>query len=118
VLRFNVPLAFHASHADAPSMTDAYLKMVLDAGADALVAQNRAIIHRPDARLHLPQIRCKTLVVCGEADQLTPPECSREIAALVPGAHLQVVAQAGHMLTMEQPALVHALLRKFLLEIN
>jgi pimeloyl-ACP methyl ester carboxylesterase len=69
---------------------------------------------RPDARAHLPQRRCKTLVLCGEADQLTPPDCSREIAALIPDAELHILAQAGHMLTMEQPALVQALLGRFL----
>jgi pimeloyl-ACP methyl ester carboxylesterase len=54
------------------------------------------------------------LVLCGEADQLTPPDCSREIAALIPDAELHILAQAGHMLTMEQPALVQALLGRFL----
>ncbi|MFV3255173.1 alpha/beta fold hydrolase, partial [Klebsiella pneumoniae] len=77
-----------------------YLDFVLDAGAERLIRQNRAIMARPDARRHLPQLRCPTLVMCGDADQLTPPDCSQEIAALVPGAELVLVPRCGHMLTL------------------
>jgi pimeloyl-ACP methyl ester carboxylesterase len=63
---------------------------------------------RPDARPHLPAVRCPTLVMCGEDDQLTPLARSREIAALVPGARLVPVPVCGHMLTMEQPQAVNA----------
>ena len=52
---------------------------------------------------HLPSLRCPVLVMCGDSDRLTPPECSREIAATVPQAELVWVAQCGHMLTMEKP---------------
>ena len=75
------------------ALTGAYLDFVLRAGADQLIRQNRAIMARPDARLHLPQLRCPTLVMCGDADQLTPPDCSHEIAALVPGAELVLVPE-------------------------
>lgn len=101
-----------AAAADVLVVTDsrhpvqAYLDFVLDAGAAQLIRQNRAVIHRPDARLHLPRVACRTLVLCGEADQLTPPDCAREIAALVPGAELHVLPGCGHMLTMEQPEAV------------
>ena len=54
------------------------------------------------------------LVLCGEDDQLTPPERSREIAALVPHAQLQLVPRCGHMLTMEQPQAVNAALDAWL----
>lgn len=114
VIEPNVAFAFHAANAAKPALVQAYLEFVLDAGAQQLVRQNRAVIHRPDARLHLPRVACSTLVVCGEADQLTPPECSREIAALIPGAELHVLAGCGHMLTMEQPGAVNRLLLQWL----
>jgi pimeloyl-ACP methyl ester carboxylesterase len=90
--------------------------LVMRAGATQLVRQNRAVIARPDARPHLPSLRCPTLVLCGEADQLTPPDCAREIAALVPGAHLVMVEGAGHMLTLEQPGRVGCELVQWLSE--
>ena len=58
----------------------------------------------------LPGIRCSTLVVCGEADLLTPPECSREMAAAIPGAQLELLPECGHMLTLEHPEFVNRLL--------
>jgi pimeloyl-ACP methyl ester carboxylesterase len=111
VIRPNAGLAFHAAD---PALHAEYVDLVLRAGAEQLVRQNRAIVARPDARLHLPQLRCPTLVVCGEDDQLTPLPLSREIAALVPGAELVVLPRCGHMLTMEQPEAVNALLREWL----
>jgi pimeloyl-ACP methyl ester carboxylesterase len=54
------------------------------------------------------------LVMCGEADLLTPPERSREIAALVPQAKLVMVPRCGHMLTMERPDVVNATLAEWL----
>jgi pimeloyl-ACP methyl ester carboxylesterase len=110
VIEPNVPLAFHPANAARPELVQRYLDFVLDAGAAQLVRQNRAVIHRPDARLHLPRVKCPVLVVCGAADQLTPPGYSAEIAALVPGAEHHLLSESGHMLTMEQPDAVTDLL--------
>ncbi len=114
VIEPNVPLAFHPTQAVRADLVQRYLGFVLRAGAAQLIAQNRAIMARPDARPHLPQITCPTLVMCGDADLLTPPDCSDEIAALIPGAQRVVVPQCGHMLTMEQPAFVNAQLLAWL----
>jgi pimeloyl-ACP methyl ester carboxylesterase len=78
------------------------------------VRQNIAVAARPDSRPLLPTIACPTLVLCGDADLVTPLEHSREIAAGVPGAELQVVERCGHMLTMERPAEVNAALARWL----
>jgi pimeloyl-ACP methyl ester carboxylesterase len=53
-------------------------------------------------------------VVGGADDLLTPPDCSREIAAAIPGAQLQLLAECGHMLTWEQPQAVTNLLLAWL----
>ena len=114
VIEPNVGFAFHPDRASDPSLVQAYLEFVLRAGPGQLIAQNRAVIERPDARPHLPRLRCPTLVMCGDTDQLTPPENSCEIAALVPGAQLVMVPRCGHMLTMEQPQQVNATLLSWL----
>ncbi|MES2786550.1 MAG: alpha/beta fold hydrolase [Pseudomonadota bacterium] len=114
VIEPNVEMAFHPDHARDKTLVDAYLEFVYRAGASQLVAQNRAVIARPDARLHLPQVRCSTLVMCGDTDRLAPRVYSQEIAALVPGAQLVIVPHCGHMLTMEQPAFVNAALAQWL----
>jgi pimeloyl-ACP methyl ester carboxylesterase len=107
VLEPNVAFAFHPDQAADAALVGEYLDLLLEAGGAQLAAQNRAVIARPDARPHLPRLRCPTLVMVGDGDQLTPPECAREIASLVPDAQLHVVARCGHMLTMEKPAVVN-----------
>jgi pimeloyl-ACP methyl ester carboxylesterase len=118
VLQANVPLAFAPANASNAALVNAYLEMIGRAGAQQLVRQNRAIMGRPDARAHLGALRCPVLVVCGESDQLTPPECSREIAALVPHSELIMLPQCGHMLTMEDPVAVNALLAGWLFRLG
>lgn len=110
----NVGFAFHPDHAREPRLVEAYLRFVLEAGADQLIRQNRAVIARPDAREHLPRLACPMVLLCGEDDQLTPPQKIREIAALCPHAKLVLVPRCGHMLTMERPEVVNAALREWL----
>lgn len=112
VIEPNVAFAFHPDNAQA--LAAPYLEFVLEAGAGQLIRQNRAVIARADARAWLPQVRCPVLVVCGEADVLTPPERSREIAALAPRSELVLVPGAGHMVTMEQPEFVSRTLAEWL----
>jgi pimeloyl-ACP methyl ester carboxylesterase len=114
VIEPNIAFAFHPSRANDAPLVGTYLDFVLGAGAEQLIRQNRAVITRPDARTHLPRLRCPTLVMCGDADQLAPLECSQEIASLVPQAQLVVVPGCGHMLTMEQPQFVNSALRRWL----
>ena len=117
VIGANVGFAFHPDQARDAVLVRSYLDFVMRAGADQLIRQNRAVIHRPDARLHLPEVRCPALVLCGDSDQLTPPEYSHEIATLVPGAKIMTVPRCGHMLTMEKPDFVSAALAAWLREI-
>lgn len=114
VIEPNVALAFHPQQAEDSHMVSAYLEFVLRAGAQQLIRQNRAVMGRPDARLHLGRLQCPVLVMCGDSDRLAPPECSREIAALVPGAQLVMIERCGHMLTMEKPDVVNAALTVWL----
>jgi len=112
VIEPNIALAFHPRN--APALAAEYLEIVLGAGADQLVAQNRAVIARPDARDHVPWLRCPVLLLCGDADQLTPLQRSEEILGLCQSARLIVVPQCGHMLTMEQPRFVNEALAEWL----
>jgi pimeloyl-ACP methyl ester carboxylesterase len=114
VLRANLPLAFHPDNARQPALVAAYLAMIRRAGASQLIRQNRAVMARVDSRPQLGAINCPLLVACGEADTITPPDQAAEIATAVPGTRLKMIPGAGHMLTMEQPALVTFLLMDWL----
>lgn len=114
MIAMNVPFSFHADRLGEKALTQAYVDMLLRAGPGQLVRQNLAVAARADSRPLLGAIACPMLVVCGDADAVTPLEHSREIAAAVPGAELVVIERCGHMLTMERPAEVNAALGNWL----
>jgi 3-oxoadipate enol-lactonase len=62
----------------------------------------------------LPKIAVPTLVIAGQEDVLTKPKGMEEIAALIPGATYRVIASTGHMIPVEQPEPLTALLSDFL----
>jgi pimeloyl-ACP methyl ester carboxylesterase len=72
-------------------------------GVDAFIRQQKAIMGRRDMRPELAGIRCKTLVVVGEGDELTPPTLAQEIATGISGAQLAVIPDCGHLSTLERP---------------
>jgi pimeloyl-ACP methyl ester carboxylesterase len=88
--------------------------MAHNVGPAAFARQQEAIIGRPDQREALRGVRCPSLVLCGAQDVLTPPMLHEEMAALIPGAVLEVVPDCGHLSTLEQPARVHDALRRWL----
>jgi len=53
----------------------------------------------------------ETLLLVGSKDLMTPVEHSQAMAEVLPSAHLVVVEGAGHMVTLERPALVTLQLR-------
>ena len=113
VLQANLAFVFHPQNQSNSELMSAYFSMVGRAGAAQLVAQNRALMARPDSRALLASIRCPLLVACGDSDLLTPLECSQEIAAAVPGAALHVLPECGHLLTWERPEAVSGLLQQW-----
>jgi pimeloyl-ACP methyl ester carboxylesterase len=53
-------------------------------------------------------------VLVGDGDELTPPPLSREIAAAIAGSRLVVVADCGHLSTMERPDAVNGALTEWM----
>ena len=93
----------HPSRQNDPALRAVNLRMGLTVGIDGLVRQSEAIIARADVRPRLSAIAVPTLVLVGDGDVITPPACSEEIAAAVPGAKLVVVPACGHQSTLERP---------------
>jgi len=108
------PRLVHSSHQDDPRLRQIHRAMAAETGADAYVRQQRAIIGRSDSRPHLRAISCPTLVLVGDSDQVTPPECAAEIAGGMPEARLIAVPECGHLSTLEQPDFVTRALVEFL----
>jgi len=75
-----------------------------------------AAIRDADYTLQLPTLRVPTLCVVGEEDGSTPPDIVRATADLIPGARFEIIAGAGHMPPIEQPAVLAALIARHLEE--
>jgi pimeloyl-ACP methyl ester carboxylesterase len=98
-----LPLFVHPDRlADVP-LCGTVREMAQATGAEAFVREETAIIGRPDSRPDLAAIRCPTLVLVGDGDVLTPPDCAAEIAAGIAGARLVTVEHCGHLPPIERP---------------
>jgi pimeloyl-ACP methyl ester carboxylesterase len=67
-----------------------------------------------DVTTRLDAIQTPVLVLCGTNDLLTPRRFSETLAEQIPGAALQTIDDAGHLVMLEQPRRVSALLSVFL----
>ena len=111
-----LPLFIHPDRVSDRPLTEAVMAMTERVGKDAFLRQQRAIIGRPDNRPNLPKIACRALVLCGRQDQMTPLAWSEEIAALIPGAILEIIEDCGHLTTMERPWETSVAMRQWLTE--
>lgn len=109
-----LPVLIHTARLTDKPLVDAVLDMGEDTGVDAFRRQQTALMSRLDSRPLLPNIKVPTLVVVGRDDVLTPLDLSQEIAAGIPGARLEIIADSGHLSTMERPEAVNRVLRAWL----
>jgi len=66
-----------------------------------------------DLAQELGNIKVPSLVICGAEDKMTPPDFSRQLAAGISGASLEIVEGAGHMVMLERPSEFNMILAKF-----
>jgi pimeloyl-ACP methyl ester carboxylesterase len=52
----------------------------------------------------LPNIRVPTLILWGDDDRRSPMNIAEQLRDAIPEAELAVIAKAGHISNMEQPA--------------
>jgi 3-oxoadipate enol-lactonase len=97
-------------------------ELVASAKARVLRMDRRALAHTVDAVVthrtavlpRLYSLRLPTLVVCGDADDLTPLRRSERIAREIPGAQLDVLPEVGHLCCEEAPGEVTVRLTRWL----
>jgi pimeloyl-ACP methyl ester carboxylesterase len=107
-------IMLYPAHAGNQLLLETIYSMFERKTPETYEAQIRALLARPDARPLLPQISCPTLVLCGREDLWATPPQHQEMAARIPRSRLVVVAECGHMSTLEQPAAVIAAMRAWL----
>jgi pimeloyl-ACP methyl ester carboxylesterase len=90
--------------AGAPPMTPERLAMMRANGATLAVFAGEPYSCDPTLLGRLKGIHVPTLVLWGASDHVVTADYGRAFAAAIPKAKFEVVAQAGHMPWLEQPA--------------
>ena len=103
-----------APGAGRDAVAELVLSMAHGLGGEMFVRQSRALHRRPDAQRSLQRLKGPTMVMCGAHDGLTPPKRHETMAALIPGAELVILPEAGHLPTVEVPQQVNIGMRAWL----
>lgn len=104
-----MPALVNPTHQD--ELRGVVMDMADEVGPQRFLEQLSAQHSRIDLRPALTEITCPILVCAGQDDALAPVEAQREIAEGVAHGVLHVIADAGHLSPLEQPAEVSRLLR-------
>ncbi|NIR38383.1 MAG: alpha/beta fold hydrolase, partial [Actinobacteria bacterium] len=89
-------------------------RRIRDNDPAALVRFGNAIFARSDVLEELRGVDLPCLVVAGAKDRALPKDAAPAMAAAIPGARLEFIADAGHLCTIEKPDEVTAVLSSFL----
>jgi pimeloyl-ACP methyl ester carboxylesterase len=100
-----------------PSHVELVRRMMLECAADTRRESPRSLLGL-DLTSRLPEVRIPTLVIGGTADVIAPPAESRRLAALIPGARLEMIHGGGHMLMLERTETVDRLITDFAREVG
>lgn len=97
-------------HKRDQALLDAIYAMAERLGPEVFVQQSRALMGRKDSTDTLAEIKCPTLILAGEEDDVCPPELHEIMHAGIKGSALEVLPRCGHLSTMESPQAVTTLL--------
>lgn len=104
----------HEDALDNRALRDIIHGMAHDTGAEGFIRQSEIILERPDSRPDLGDISCPVLVLCGDADERTPPVLAEELAAGIPGSELVILPRCGHLPQLERPGATTRALKAWL----
>ena len=91
---------------DRPDVVEIHRQRILEHDPAQIFQAVRAVANRRDFSPALPALNTPTLVLVGDQDLATPPNCSRRLKQLIPGACLEIVGGAGHLSVVEMPDVV------------
>ena len=90
------------------------MDMALDIGPDAFIRQSIALRDRFDQKNTLRSYKGPALVLCGKHDVLCPLERHELMHTLLENSKLEIIEDAGHLPTLEQPKITTMALASWL----
>lgn len=97
--------------ATSPEVASTLFDIFVENDVPAYVAACRSM-GRFDARLHLGDITCPTMIGVGSEDQATPIAASQFIADHVPDAEFEILDGCAHLSAIERPVEVAHLIKR------
>lgn len=114
VVEERLPLLLSPQRRSDEALVATARAMAAETGPEAFLRQQRATMSRPDSRPFLAAIECPTLILFGRQDGIVTLAHQEEMMAGIAGAPLEILEDCGHLMTLEQPAWVNALLASWL----
>ncbi|MGE5470923.1 MAG: alpha/beta fold hydrolase [Bacteroidota bacterium] len=105
---------FNRGDARAKAVTLELLKLADPRPESRTLATGLAWLRDVDLRSLAPQVGVPTLLIHGAADPLMPLAAAEALAALIPGARLEIFADCAHAPFISRPDEFLATLRRFL----
>ena len=92
------------------------LKMAKELGKEIFINQSKALAARKNYKEILKKIKVPSLIICGRYDRLCPIEVHREMESLIKYSTLEIIPDAAHLPTLEQPSYLNKILKEWLLQ--
>lgn len=110
-----LPVLIHPDKQNDEATVSTILRMAEAIGEEAYVNQLKAVISREDQRSILSSITCPVMIMVGKEDVVCPVPMSEYMASKISHATLEIIEDAGHLITLEQPENVSQRLKRWLL---
>ena len=91
------------------------MEMALTLGPEVFVRQSRALQDRDDQQSTLKDLNIPVLIMCGAEDKLCSLEKHELMHNIINDSKLEVVMDAGHMPTLEQPQKTTEVIKSWLM---
>jgi 3-oxoadipate enol-lactonase len=111
----DAPPPLLSSHAPEV-MWERVKRVIRSQPADSIAAASLGMGERPDMTAELANIKVPTLVITSTDDTLIPPEATKPMAEMIPGAQLAVIEGAGHLSNIEGAEEFNRVLREFIVK--
>ena len=89
-------------HQQTTGASDLIINMASEMGAACFEAQIKALASRPDSTTTLSAIKCPTLIMGAQQDQLCPPSEQLRMQSIIENSDLQILESCGHFSTLEK----------------
>ncbi|AXT28770.1 alpha/beta hydrolase (plasmid) [Ruegeria sp. AD91A] len=114
VMRDEMKPGYLADGPNREAILDLCMAMAADLGPDVFISQSKALMNRPDQSKTLTAYTGRAMVLCGREDRLCNVERHRLLHDLLPQSSLEIIDDAGHLPTLEQPEKTTAALSRWL----